>query len=246
MLKISECPLSRLHNEEHYKFMTDVNGLITYFTAASLLIVAEYASFTESHANEGEALNFVRKSTYSDQLHVVDLRINETLEGIENAIDSGLKHYSQPVREAATRLNVRWQTVGDIKRKSQQDKSGAIIKLITDFRSTYSADVNTVGISGWVDELSTENMTHETIEKSRINEQDSKTHQRMSQARIVSDAKYHTITEKINAMIIVNGQAPFVSFVNKLNLSIDAYTNNLAIRHGKGKKPTDPTTEPKA
>lgn len=61
MLEIEESPLRRYQNDEHYNFHTEVNGLITYYTAASLLIVAEYAAYFPLLGEEGEALNFVRR-----------------------------------------------------------------------------------------------------------------------------------------------------------------------------------------
>ncbi len=240
MLKILECPLSRLQNEEHYKFHTDTNGLITIFTAATLLIVAEYNVYLKAYADEGEALHFVRKSTYSDQLHVADMKRNETLHGIDDVINSGLKHFNTMVREASTRLKVMSETIGNITGKSQQNKTGAIIKLISDFRGPYKADITTVGLDGWVDELVANNTEHDTIENSRLDEKDAKTDLRMKEVRVDIDARYRTITDKINALIIVNGEAPYVDFVNKLNLRIDSYSNNLSIRKGKSKKSTDP------
>jgi len=43
-------------------------------------------------------------------------------------------------------------------------------------------------------------------------------------------------------LIIVNGEAPYVDFVNKLNQRIDEYINNLAIYKGRTKT-TDPAPE---
>ena len=64
----------------------------------------------------------------------------------------------------------------------------------------------------------------------------------MKQVRVEVDGAYRTVVDKINALIIVNGEAPYVDFVNKLNLRIDEYTNNLAIYKGRTKT-TDPAPE---
>lgn len=245
MLRISDCPLSRFQNEEHYKFQTDVNGLITFFTATSLLIAAEYDAFLKPYEDEGEALNFVRKSSYSDQLHAAEMKINETLDGIEHVINSGTKHYIPAVREASYHLKTLWKTNGDIKTKSQKNKFGAILKLIADLRGYYRTDTLTVGLDGWINQLEIDYNDYTSIENNIFEEKDDKTHLRMKQVRAEIDAAYRAVTEKINALIIVNGEAPYADFVNKLNLHIDSYTNNLALRKGKGKNPTDPTA-PKA
>jgi len=241
-MKIKSISLTSFHNEEHYKFQTDVNGLISFFTAASLLIVAEYVSFQKLYVDEGEALNFVRRSNYTAQLHLIDLKCNETLEGMKEAIGSGLKHYNPAVKEAAAHLKLLWDAAGNITTKTQKDKSGAIIKLIKDLKGPYAADVATLGIDGWVTELETDLTAHDAVEDSQYDEADGKTHLRMKHVRTEIDGIYRTITERINALIIVNGEAPYVDFDNKLNLRIDSYTSNLALRNGKGKKGTDTTT----
>lgn len=241
-MKIKSLSLTSLQNEEHYKFLSDVNGLISIFTAASLLIVAEYASFQKLYSDEGEALNFVRKSNYSDQLHAADTKLNDTLNSIDHAICSGLKHYIPAVKDASIHLNLLWEANGNITNKAQKNKSGAIKKLIAELRGPYSQDVMSAGLDGWVNQLDMDLMAYDTVENSRYDEKEEKTHLRMKEVRKESDATYHTIIEKINALMIVNGEAPYLDFVNKLNLRIDSYANNLALRNGKGKKPTDTAT----
>jgi hypothetical protein len=98
-------------------------------------------------------------------------------------------------------------------------------------------------MDGWVAaELDADLVAHDAIEDNRYDEKDGKTHLRMKEVRKEIDTAYRTFTEKINALIIVNGQDPYADFVNKLNLHIDSYTTNLALSNGKGKKGTDTTT----
>lgn len=234
MLKIEDSPLSRFQNEEHYKYYTDVNGLITIFTAATLLIVPEYESFKKSYADEGEALNYVRKSTYTKMLREADTKINNTFDGIVDAVNSGLNHYSQSVKEASERLRVLLDANGNIKRKTQQNKSGATLKLVYELKgSTYATDVDTVELNGWVDKLDADYKNHYALQTGKLNEQDARTHLRMKVVRTEIDSVYRRITEKINALIIVNGEAPYVEFVNKLNLLIHTYENSLSLRKDK-------------
>lgn len=242
MLKIIDCPLSRFQNEVHYKFLSDFKGLITYYTPATLLIGAEYLFFLNLFADEGEALNFVRKSIYSDQLNEVDLKSNETLDGLEAAIMSGVKHYTPAVKEAAKSLKVLWDITGDIKTKAQKNKAGALLKLVADLKGLYSAEVAIVGLGGWVAELEADILAYNTVETNRYNEKENRTDLRMKEVRVDIDDSYRTITTKVNALIVVNGEAPYLEFVRKLNLHIDEYNNGLAMRKGRGNRPTNKTT----
>lgn len=240
MIKISDCPLSRFSNEEHFKFHTDANGLIQSFTAATLMIAAEYVTFSALLVDEEQALNFVRKSTISDLMHDADEVRDNTLDGMDDAIKSKLKHFNADVRNAATRIKVMRDTVGNITLKSYDKESGAIIKLLSDLKGSYAADVATANIGEWVTELEANQNAFDALTIDRYDEKDAKTVLRMKQVRVEMDAAYRTITEKLNALIIVNGEATYAPFVSKLNLRIDSYIKNMAVRKGKTPPPAAP------
>ena len=240
MLKISVCPFSRFQNDEHFMYQTDFNGLITHYTPAALMIDAEYKTYSPLYTDEGEALNYVRKSTISDLLHTSDLVRDNTSDGIDDAIQSGLKHFSPLVREASARLKALRDTTGNITQRSYNKETADIIKLIADLKGPYAADVATLGIEAWVTELEANNNDFKELQKKRYDESDEKTRLRMKKVRIDVDDAHSAIVDKINALIIVNGEAPYVEFVNKLNLRIESYKNNLALYKGKGKTPPTP------
>jgi len=167
-------------------------------------------------------------------LREADTKINNTFDGIVDAVNSGLNHYSQSVKEASERLRVLLDANGNIKRKTQQNKSGATLKLVSELKgSTYATDVDTVELNGWVDKLDADYKNHYALQTGKLNEQDARTHLRMKVVRTEIDSVYRRITEKINALIIVNGETPYVEFVNKLNLLIHSYENSLSLRKDK-------------
>ena len=228
MLKIEDSPLSRYQNDEHYNFHTDVNGLITYFTAASLLIAAEYATYASLIKDEEDALNFVRKNSYSTSVAQADTVRDNTIAGMDDAICSGLKHFNMEIRKAAKRLRILRDSSGDIARKAYSKESGDVIKLLADLRDPYATDVTAARIGEWVDELEVDQTNFIVTQNHRYDEAGEKTRLRMKEVRIDVDEAYRTLATKINALIIVNGEAPYVDFVNKLNQRIEAYTNNLS------------------
>jgi hypothetical protein len=235
MLKIEDSPLSRYQNDEHYNFHTDVNGLITYFTAASLLIAAEYATYASLIKDEEDALNFVRKNSYSTSVAQADIVRDNTIAGMDDAISSGLKHFNAEIREAAKRLKILRDSSGDIARKAYSKESGDVIKLLADLRGPHATDVTAARIGEWVDELEVDQTNFIATQNHRYDEAGEKTRLRMKEVRIDVDEAYRTLVNKINALIIVNGETPYVDFVNKLNQRIEAYTNNLSIYKGRAK-----------
>jgi hypothetical protein len=234
-MEINNLSLTALSNEEHFKFFTDVDGLIITSTPAALEITTEHIAFSATLENEKDALNYVRKSTLSDKLIESDFVRDTTLKGLKKVIEGGLKHFKPAVRNAADRLIILFNTDGNITAKAYDKESAAIIKLIADLEGTYAADVTTLAISDWVIELKANNNAFDALMIDRYNEQDDKTRLRMKEVRIELDAIYRKITKRINALIIVNGEANYTDFVNKLNLRIDAYSKAMAHHNSKGK-----------
>jgi len=225
-MEINNLSLTALSNEAHFKYHTDVDGLVQDATPDALQIKAEYSDFNAMLINEKEALGKVRKSTFTGKLHDADLLRDTTLRGMKKAIESGLNHFKESVRDAAGNLIVLMDTYGSITKKSYEKESGAILKLVADLKGKYAADAEKVGISDWVTELEANNKAFDDLMKNRYNEEDDKTRLHMKQERVAIDKVYHSIVKRINAAITLNGEAAFAPFVNKLNLRIDAYSRN--------------------
>jgi len=67
----------------------------------------------------------------------------------------------------------------------------------------------------------------------------------MKKVRVVVDAAYNKIVKRINALIIVNGEAPYAEFVKELNVRIGRAQDSIALSKGKATKTPD-TEVPKA
>ncbi|MEI6696461.1 MAG: DUF6261 family protein [Bacteroidota bacterium] len=237
-MKIISLYLNALSNEEHFKFHTDAIGLMESFTPKVLLTEAEHPHYVQMLKNEKEALGFIRKSSFSEKLQDADLLRDNCLKGMKKIIESGLLHFKPEIRDAAERLIILWNTFGNITTKNYEKESGAVIKLIAELEGSYAADVSKLGMGEWVTELKFMNQAFDDLMIKRYDEKDVKTPYRMKQIRVETDAAYHAIAERINALIIVKGEAAFASFVNKLNLRIEAYSDSLVQRKSKGGNPS--------
>ena len=223
-MEIQNFSLTGLTNEEHYKFMFDANSLIIAAGASTLSIVNEYDIFKKAFLNEDEALGFVRKSSITDNINAADLNRDTTLKGFKKGIESFLSHFKPANREAANRLLVFLNNFGNVTAKSYEEESAAIIKIVSLLKTTHADDINTLSMMEWVEELESNNNAFDQLMTDRFDEADDKTRLRMKNVRKEIDKAYKAIAKRINALIIVNGEATYTDFVNKLNLRIDYYT----------------------
>lgn len=238
-MKINEFSLVRLRNEEHFQFYTSFRDLVLVFTALALKIEALFVLFLAAYANELAALDVVRKNAISDDLVEADDERDSVFRGMCDAVKSALNHFNADIRAAAKHLQVVLDTYGNLAIKPYDAETGGLNSLINDFTTTYAADVTTVGLTGWVTELAAKNKAFDDLKNNRYSDEAAKTILRMKQERVKTDVIYHQIVERINALVVVEGDTAYAGFVSELNKRIEGYENTISIRRAKGKKPTE-------
>ena len=240
-MKIKDFSLSRLRNEEHFQFFSSFRDLVMMFTVLALNIELLFNLFLASLANELAALDLIRKNAISDDLIDADDERDSVFRGMSDAVKSALNHFNVDVRAAARRLQVVLDTYGNLAIKPYDAETGGLNSLINDFTTTYAADVARVGLNEWVVELQAKNKAFDDLKNNRYSAEAAKTILRMKQERLKTDAIYRQITERINALVIVEGEARYAGFVNELNKRIEGYENTISIRRAKGAKPDETT-----
>jgi len=235
-MKVTDFALTRLRNEEHFQFFTSLRDLVLVFTALALKIEVLFNLFLAAYANELAALDVVRKNAISDDLVDADEERDSVFRGLSDAVKSALNHFNADIRAAAKRLQVVLDTYGNLAIKPYDAETGGLNGLINDFTTTYAADVTTVGLAGWVTELKAKNKAFDDLKNHRYSDEAAKTILRMKQERVKTDAIYRQIVERINALVVVEGEAAYAGFVNELNKRIEGFDNTISIRRAKGKK----------
>lgn len=235
-MKINNLNLKNLRNEEHFQYQTDFRNLLNSSNPVALNVEAALAAYNPIYTDESEALDVIRKSAITDELTDADTVRDTTFKGLRDAIKSAVRHFNPDVQQAAVRLQVVTGHYGNISTKPYDEETAAINSMITEMNTTYAADLAATGLAGWVAELQSNNDAFDALKRSRYSEDSSKTQLRMKQVRIALDAAYTAITDRIDALVLINGEAAYSTFVNELNSRIESYSNLLAQRKGRNAK----------
>lgn len=235
-MKINELSLVRLHNEEHFQFNTSFKDLVVKSTPAALKIEALFTTYLASYANELEALNLVKKSAISDDLTEADVARDSIFRGMSDAIKSAMNHFNADMREAANRLQILLDRYGNVSAKTFEAETGAINSLVADLNKDYTADVSKLQLAPWISELALRNKAFDDLKNNRYSAEASKTMLRMKDERQKVDIAYRALVERLNALIIVEGEVAYTDFVSELNKRIESFSNTIAMRKGKLKK----------
>jgi hypothetical protein len=231
-MKIDKITPLHLRNDAHFQFFTEFRDLFVDEKAAKLGVKPLFDEWLELFAREDEALKKIVKSEFTSKIHEADKARDEIFTGMTDINKGSLKHYDEKAREAAERLKILFDTYGKIDKKTLNEQTGAVTNILQELKGQYAADAAAVGIDGWVEELQTRNIALETLIKERFDEAASKTDIVVKDARAEVDKQYKAITERINALIIVEGPEKYEEFVKTLNVIIAKYAAGL----GRGKK----------
>ena len=232
-MTIKKIDLYSQRNAGHYQFLNDFNELVVKYTPQALDVVNLHLAFLLVLADELLALNAISKSASSDEIHSTDKNRDLTFRGLADKVKSALKHYNAEVREAAKRTMIIFDGYGNVAYKPNDEETALIKSLIFDLRSKVAADMELLQIVDWVAELERLNNYYVSLVSDRNSEVLVRTDLRMKTVRIESDNAYKAIVERINALIVVNGEGDYVEFVKELNARIKRAKDSLAqIRAG--------------
>lgn len=108
--------------------------------------------------------------------------------------------------------------------------------MVKDLQTGYAEDIATLGLEKWVTELAAANEAFEELMQKRYEAEAGKPQYTMKTAREEVDEAYRVIIERIDALIIVNGEEQYAGFVNNLNERIERYNNAVSRRYGRNEK----------
>ena len=235
-MKILKINLLKLHNEEHFQFHNEVSSQILKNGAKVLGIEQEFEQYSTLLTKEFDALQPVRKSVNTDRLSEADALRDELFRGLCDMVKASLVHYDADKKLAAQQYQVYLSQLGNVARKSFNDETTALAKLIMESQTTYASEIATLGLGEWLSRLDARNQDFDKLMKLRFTEDATKSDISMRDARLALDAQYRVLTTKIDALIVVNGGEAYAGFVEELNARVEKYNSIIALRGGSSSK----------
>jgi len=232
-MKVKRVDFSKLRNNEHFQCQTEFKTLVEEFTPVKLKIVPLYAgSYLPLYEAEDEAIVKIIKNTFSDQRSDADRQRDQTFRGAVDTLNAGLNHFDPEVQEAARKLKIVFDRFGNVAQLPLNEETSAIYNLVQEVMTNHNADVVKLGLTLWMNKLNFDNKAYETLVKGGYEEEAAKTELKAKTTRAEVDKVVRQIIERIEALIVVEGETNFADFVRRLNLIFERYANTLAQRQG--------------
>ena len=232
-MKINGIKLSNLRNDEHFQFHFEFDKLVRKCGLAALKIETQFEAYVPLFKDEDTALKKIVKSAITPEIQEADKHRDHIFRGMADAHKAALNHFNPDKQNAAKRLKVVFDTYGNVAQKPLNEQTSAIINMIQEILDAYAADSRLIGIDEWATQLRECNDVVSGLIRERYNETAARTDIVMKEARAKVDEAYRIITERINALAIVDGVAAYEDFIRTLNAMISNYSAILAQRYGK-------------
>jgi hypothetical protein len=240
-MKCIRFPIRRLPNETWAQFYAAFRDLAQAYGVKELDIEELFATFLLLYGQADKVLELIRKSAFTEKLDDADRKRDAVFRGLTNAVKSACDHFDPAKKEAARLLQIVIDHYGNLTRKPHDEATASINNFIQDMQAGGNTDaVEKLGLAEWLLQLRNDNKAFDTLMHHRDSEAAHKTKLNMATVRSETDNCYRNILDRLDALMLLNGDEKYALFVNELNVRAERYANTLARRKGKKKSPPTP------
>jgi hypothetical protein len=226
--------LRNMRNEEWFNFYTEFKTFALKHSPENLDIEVLFAVFLSLYGKADEAMEVLRKSSFTTEIIQLDDERDNTFRGLSGSIETALHHYDPAKRAAAERLKPLFDHYGNLSAKPYNEETAGIYNLLQELRGQYAPQSAALELTGWIDELERRNQAFEAAILTRNTESAGKsTEVKLLDIRRQTDRCYLDIVERLEALMLIRGEAAFGGFVKELNANIERYNNVLSRRHAQ-------------
>lgn len=241
MKKIKTISLSSLRTEEDFGFLK----LIVTETAnlpkeegsgSSPALTAAISAFSSAVDAFDAALKDSTKSQCASIAAEADSARDASWRGLNNYLKAMAVHPDEEKRSLAVEMKGLCDKYGDPTSLPQTEESGILHNLLQDFDAYIEDVLRSVGADAWVNDLRTKENAFLSAVANRTEEESMRTVGIVKQTRQSADETYRSLVDLVNALAVVNGDAPYATFIDHVNVLIDQQKSVLKARATRGAK----------
>jgi hypothetical protein len=244
-MEIAKIYFKQLRNGEHQQLLSDIRSIAQDANPEESGFKLKFDVFDKCCTTEIEALKRVTRSSITPQIQEADHERDEMFRGLSGANLAATRHYTPVIREAATRLQIVFDTYGNIAKKAIAEQTAAVDGLVGELTMKHAADVETVGLKGWIDELTKRNAQVSSLMLERYNETASQNDLVLRDVRQASDDAYRSMIRRIEALHeVLSEDKPtavphYENLIRRINAVIGRANDILAARRGRNGETID-------
>jgi hypothetical protein len=240
MKQISSFYLRDLQNDEHHKFQFDIKNLVEKETAEKLKIKLLFASYLTAYEAEDAASKVEQGSLETKTITESDEYRDVLERGFYKFIESQTMSFDAAIRTAAEHILRKLDQYGDLRNLPYNKETDNIRTRNAELHTNYAADLTTAQANEWITKIDEANEEFDSHFGTRANELAARISGNVRNARILVDPAYQAIVNQINALVLVEGEANYAEFIDRVNYYINYYKTGIAARRGRKAVTTTP------
>ncbi|MDR2910446.1 MAG: DUF6261 family protein [Bacteroidales bacterium] len=231
-MKHKKIDFHRLQNAEHFEFHADVLADIAATTAEALKSAEHCAVYAAAFSLEDGLVKQIRMDALTAEIEAADRSRDTIFRGFKSAWESAMNHFNPEVTAMARRLEPIFHTYGNVASEAHAKESADMYNMLQELgKHTFECD--SLGFKGWIVELKILNGKVEELMRRRYGEQAQRPTASLREVRLEVDAAFYLLTERVEALALIEGGPVYGSFIARVNAIIDRAAGILAARRGR-------------
>jgi hypothetical protein len=183
---------------------------------------------------------WIRRSEFTEKKAAADSNRDSVLIGMTGVVRSATKHFDPFMQDCAKHVLNVIENFGDLANANYNAETAGIDSLITKLNSKdYIAAVEALGLAPWLVELEKYNNIFKEYANEAIQELVEKPSVRYRDVRVETDRALRKIVKRITSLMDINGPDAYQELVNKYNVHVSLYNNQVNERYGRLHATTD-------
>ncbi|MDR0604932.1 MAG: DUF6261 family protein, partial [Bacteroidales bacterium] len=242
---ISSLKNYRMPHGLHLQFFVAFITLVKKFEVLIPKLGVLFDMLQEYVEKEDTSYKVVRKSDISEQKAEKDRLRDDIVVAIKNMLKSFLFHFDERVRDAAKRVKIIFDNYNKptpIIKLPYDAETIAINNFIQELENKYAADIQLLGLTDWINELTVRNAAFEQLTISYNEQLSEKTPLRPKETRQATDDAYKDIITVIEGTVVLEmkekglkdiTESEYYPFISELNNLITHYNIQIARHIGR-------------
>lgn len=149
-----------------------------------------------------------------------DVARDSSWRGGNNYLKAMTAHPDEAIRTTAEEVKSLFDKYGDPTSLSQTAESGVLHNLIQDLKALDGSKLTALAFNPWLTDLETSEEAFLSAVKVRTEEEAARVVGIVKQSRLAADEAYRKLVETVNALATINGEMPYATFTDHLNVLV--------------------------
>jgi hypothetical protein len=191
---------------------------------------------------EDTIYKWIRRSEFTEKKAEADSARDHVYTGLISIVRVCQKHFDPTMRDYAHHVYNLLDNYGDLTRVDYDSETAGIDSIVTRLNSSeYIVAVQALGLTPWVIELTEQNAQFKSYVEDAMQEQVDKPDISFRTARRETDGALRRITDRVTALININGPDAYAGFVEEFNVLTNHYNTLVHEHYGRLHARTDIT-----